>query len=210
MSSESPRRMVLLTILICALIPLLTSCSGQQTNTVAAAPRVVSDANQPAEIDLQGVPNFHKVSDTLYRGAQPTKEGFKELEKSGIKTVVNLRAFHSDRDELKGTNLAHEDIGMVAFLADEKDVVKFLKIVTDPNRTPIFVHCQRGADRTGAMCAAYRVVVQDWPKDKAIEEMTKGDFKFNNLWQNLVTFIRKLDVEKIRQQVGIKTQAVKN
>ncbi|GAF98053.1 unnamed protein product, partial [marine sediment metagenome] len=30
-------------------------------------------------IERPGLPNFHKVSDSLYRGAQPTAEGFREL-----------------------------------------------------------------------------------------------------------------------------------
>jgi hypothetical protein len=38
-----------------------------------------------------GVPNFHQVSERIYRGAQPTTEGFQELAKMGIKTVVDLR-----------------------------------------------------------------------------------------------------------------------
>jgi protein tyrosine/serine phosphatase len=140
----------------------------------------------------------------LYRGAQPTKEGFKQLEKLGVKTVVNLRSFHSDRDEIKDVNLGYEHIYMTAWRAEDEDAVRFLRIVTDPNHTPVFVHCQHGADRTGLMCAIYRIAVQDWSKDEAIEEMTKGGFGFHGLFQNLVDYIHRLDVEKIKQQAGIK------
>src|SRR5690242_20720547 len=38
-----------------------------------------------------GVPNFHRVSERIYRGAQPTPQGFQTLAKMGIKTVVDLR-----------------------------------------------------------------------------------------------------------------------
>jgi protein tyrosine/serine phosphatase len=149
------------------------------------------------------VPNFHKVSDSLYRGAQPTKEGFRQLKKSGIKTVVNLRSIHSDHDKIKDVNLNYERIPMTTWRPEEKDVVRFLKIAADPNLAPVFVHCQRGADRTGMMCAIYRIAVQNWTKDEAIEEMTKGGFGFYSMWQNLIDYIRKLDVEKIRRQAGI-------
>lgn len=54
-------------------------------------------------LEIAGVPNFHKVSEKLYRGGQPTAEGMQQLEKLGIKTIINLRSFHSDRDEIKGT-----------------------------------------------------------------------------------------------------------
>ena len=35
-------------------------------------------------------PNFRKVSDALWRGSQPTREGFRNLETAGVKTIVNL------------------------------------------------------------------------------------------------------------------------
>jgi hypothetical protein len=39
----------------------------------------------------QNLPNFQKVDDHVYRGAQPTNNGFEDLAKSGIETVVDLR-----------------------------------------------------------------------------------------------------------------------
>ena len=47
-------------------------------------------------MDRPGLPNLHQVSDTLYRGAQPTVEGMGELKKLGVKTVISLRAHHND------------------------------------------------------------------------------------------------------------------
>ncbi len=180
----------------------LQSCTnGENLNTALAVGTLTRQ--WATKINLTGVPNFYKVSDNLYRGAQPSEEGFRQLEKSGIKTVVNLRSSHSDRDKLKGTNLNYEHIPMTAWHPEDKDVMRFLKIAADANLTPVFVHCQRGADRTGLMCAIYRVAVQDWGKDEAIEEMTKGNYGFYSIWQNLINYIRKLDIEKIRQQAGI-------
>ena len=154
-------------------------------------------------IKLPGVPNLYKVSGDLYRGAQPTAEGMKQLEKLGIQTVVNLRAFHSDRGELEGTDLSYEHIGTKTWYIEDKDVIRFLKIVTDPNRTPVFLHCQHGADRTGTFSAIYRIAVQGWSKDEAIKEMTRGGFGFHSLWQNLRGYIRDLDIQKIEQKAGL-------
>lgn len=190
---------------ICCYFPACTS--NEHINT-AAAPTM--SHRWAAEINLPGVPNFHKVSDDLYRGAQPSEEGFRQLEKSGIKTVVNLRAFHSDRNKLKATFLNYEHINMTAWHPENEDVVRFLKIATDANLTPVFIHCQRGADRTGTMCAIYRVAVQDWSKDEAIDEMTKGGFEFYSMWQNLIDYIRKLDIEKIRKEAGLETSLTVN
>ena len=154
-------------------------------------------------IELPGLPNLHKVSDDLYRGAQPTADGMKQLKKLGVKTVVNLRSLHSDRDDIKGTGLTYEHINMTPLKIEDKDVVRFLRIVTDSSRTPVFVHCQHGADRTGTMCAIYRIAEQGWSKDEAIEEMTKGGFGFHSIWQNLPDYVRKVDVEEITRNAGL-------
>ncbi len=49
--------------------------------------------------DKPGLRNLHQVSDSLYRGAQPEDEAFAELKGMGIRTVINLRTFSSDRTE---------------------------------------------------------------------------------------------------------------
>ena len=150
------------------------------------------------ELEIPGVKNFHKVSDQLYRGAQPTAEGMVKLRNMGIKTIVSLRSAHSDRDEIGRTPLKYEHIEMKPWEPKDKKVVQFLKISTDPNYTPVFVHCKRGADRTGTMVAAYRVVVQGWPKEHAILEMTKGGFGYYPGFESLVEYIQEFDVLNFR------------
>jgi protein tyrosine phosphatase (PTP) superfamily phosphohydrolase (DUF442 family) len=153
-------------------------------------------------IELPGLPNLYKVSDDLYRGAQPTAEGVQQLKKLGVRTIVNLRLFDFDRDKIKGTGLAYQHIRFMTWYPQDKKVIRFLKIVTDPNNTPVFLHCQRGADRTGAMCAIYRVAVQGWLKTEAIDEMVNGGFAFNRGWMNLIEYIEELDIEDIKRGVG--------
>jgi protein tyrosine phosphatase (PTP) superfamily phosphohydrolase (DUF442 family) len=153
---------------------------------------------------VEGVPNLHIVSTNLYRSAQPNRMGMQNLEKLGVKTVVNLRSFNSDRSELKGTKLQRAHIYMKAWHPEHKEVLEFLRIATDTNRTPVLVHCQHGADRTGTMCAVYRIVVQGWTKEEALREMQTGGFGYHAIWKNLPPWIQKLDVESIRQELGIK------
>lgn len=167
-----------------------------------------SESTRPATwaqpIQMKGVPNLHKVSDALYRSAQPSAEGMNNLKTIGINTVINLRSFHSDRDEIGDTGLAYEHIYMKAWHPEEKEAVRFLQIVTNPRRVPVIVHCQYGADRTGSMCALYRVAVQGWSREEAIEEMTRGGFGFHGTWDNLIRWIKALDAEKIKRRAGIK------
>lgn len=149
-------------------------------------------------MQVEGVPNLHKVSDDLYRSAQPTEEGMKNLKGMGIKKIVNLRSPHSDRDEIGSTGLHLKRIPMEAWDPDEEEAVRFLRIVGDPERTPVLVHCQHGADRTGAMCALHRVAMQGWTKEEAIREMKQGGYGFHGIWENLARWIEERDIGRIK------------
>jgi len=167
-----------------------------------------SATNRPAHwakpIQIKGAPNLHKVSDTLYRSAQPSAEGIRNLKAMGIETVVDLRSFHSDRDEIEDTGLAYEQIYMKAWHPEEEDAVRFLQIVTNAKRSPVIVHCQHGADRTGTMCVLYRVAVQGWSKEEALKEMKDGGFGFHGIWENLIQWINGLDIDRIKRKAGIR------
>ncbi|MDD5139666.1 MAG: tyrosine-protein phosphatase [Verrucomicrobiales bacterium] len=172
-----------------------------------SAPLVSATTNRPASwaqpLVLPGVTNFYRVTTNMYRGAQPTAEGMAQLKAMGIKTVINLRSFHSDKDEVAGTGLKSIRFEVKPWHAEEEDVVGFLKAVTDTNNLPVFVHCQRGADRTGMMCAMYRIVVCGWAKPEAVEEMRQGGYHFSPAWKNLVAFIEKADIAEIKQRAGL-------
>lgn len=188
---------------------LLLLCLAPDVGRLAEA-QSSRPANWATKLDRTGLPNLHKVNDHLYRGAQPTAEGIKELEKLGVKTIVGLRDKHTDKEILGDSKIAFEHIPMNAWHVEEEDVVRFLRIATDKARRPVFVHCQHGADRTGVMCAAYRVVVDGWTKQQAIDEMTKGGFNYHSVWTNLPKFIEKLDVEKVRAKIGLKAKSAKH
>ena len=164
-------------------------------------------ANRPETwaqpVKLSGVPNLYRVSGELYRGDQPSPQGMQNLKDLGLKTIINLRSFHSDRDEIGETGLTYEHIYMKAWHPEEKEAARFLKIVTDPKRTPVLVHCQHGADRTGTMIAVYRIIVQDWSKAEAIREMTEGGFRFHWIWSNLPQWVQELDIDRIKRQAGM-------
>jgi len=145
--------------------------------------------------DIEGLLNFAKISDELYRGQQPERKGFEALKKMGIKTIVSLRAFHSDRPLLKGLGLNYYRISFNTWHAEDEDVLKFLKIIKNPKYHPVFVHCQHGADRTGTMCAIYRIIAQGWSVEDAISEMK--NFGFHEVWANLPVYLRALDADKL-------------
>jgi protein tyrosine/serine phosphatase len=193
---------------------LLTACTGigasvYSADSGAASNPPAKEAKRPDKwavpISRPGLSNFFKVSEDLYRGAKPEAQGFAEMKKLGVKTVVNLETFHSDRERLEESksNLAYEHIFMKAWNAEDEDIVRFLKIVTDKSKTPVFVHCYHGSDRTGTMVAVYRIFIQGWTKEEAIRELKDGGYGFHVMWVNLEDYLKNLDVEKIKKEAGI-------
>ena len=160
-------------------------------------------ANWARKLEGPGLKNCYQVTTNLFRGAQPTAQGMKQLQALGIRTVISLRALHSDKEVLAGSSLKRVRLKMEPWHSDEDEAVFFLKAVMDTNNLPVFVHCERGADRTGTMCAMYRIVVCGWTKEQALDEMKNGGFGFNPVWQDLVTFVEKSDIARIKRRVGL-------
>lgn len=145
--------------------------------------------------DIKGLPNFAKISDALYRGAQPTREGFEELKKLGIRTIINLRAGHSDEKLLKGLGFRYISIPTNTWNLSDRSTARFLKAVLDPQNAPVFVHCQHGSDRTGTMVAVYRMYVQKWKAEEALKELPV--FGFHEIWDNLRAYLKNMDPERL-------------
>jgi len=161
------------------------------------------DTNWAVRIDQSGLPNLYRVTTNIYRCAQPSADGLKAAESLGIKTVISLRAFHSDKDEAESTTLQTVRIRFNTWHPEEEDVVRFLKLITNTNAGPFLVHCQHGADRTGTMVAIYRIAVQGWKKEDAIKEMTEGGFGYHEMWANLIRYLKELDIEALEKKAGL-------
>ena len=178
-------------LLCCAV--LITGC--------AARPAVSPARNwaEPCDTCVAGVANFAKVSPRLWRGAQPTRAGFRNLEAAGVKTIVSLRGW-DDSSLPDGTKVKYVRIPMVPWAPEEAQVVRLIKVLEsalqDHDRWPVFVHCAAGEDRTGYSVAAYRMVLERWTANDAIHEMF--DFGYNPIWSGNPAFLQRLDVERVR------------
>ena len=187
-------------ILIAYFFPLLFAFAAKAEDPAPAAPETSTTQKllTPRD-DVPGVKNFAKVSDGLYRGEQPTAEGFAELKKMGIKTAVNLRSFHSDHSLLAGTGLQYVHFYCQAWHPEDEDVAKFLKVLKDPNNRPVFVHCQHGADRTGMMVAAYRMVEQSWSSEDAARET--HNFGFHMIFTEIQEYLKRFNAAAMAKTV---------
>ena len=172
---------------------------------IFASSGLTAESDRPTSwatpIQRQGVDNFFKITDYLYRSEQPTEEGMKNLERMGIKTVINLRVFHSDFDIIKKTGLLYEEISVKPWHIEDEDVIRVLRIIRKNEKGPFLMHCWRGADRLGLMVAMFRIVEQGWPKDQAIDEMVNGGYGFHETWRNMIEYVKNVDLDKIRKGV---------
>ena len=85
-----------------AIMSLSVAGAVQMSNPASAQQKAAAAPIRPATwavpVALEGAPNLHRVAATFYRAAQPVIAGVPALEKTiGIKTVVSLRAFNSDK-----------------------------------------------------------------------------------------------------------------
>ncbi len=168
-----------------------------QTAAPISAPPAAPAFPLPAhgeKLRITGIPNAGKITETLYRGAQPREVGLSELKILGITTIVDLRgedrekiAWERKRAESLGLRFVHIPVDGWSPPTDEQ-VVQFLSLFRDNPGQKIFMHCHFGDDRTGVFTAVYRMAVEKWPADQALKEMYF--FGFNGFWHpSMKTFV---------------------
>jgi tyrosine-protein phosphatase SIW14 len=119
------------------------------------------------------IARFLKVDEHLYRGGQPTASGFNFLKQQGVKTIINLREENDEEAMVRSLGMNYIHLPMTVTptsrIPDEA-ILKFFKVMNDSANQPVFVHCKRGADRTGAMVGFYRIAVEGWEGARAYKE----------------------------------------
>jgi protein tyrosine/serine phosphatase len=189
---------------LAALLLIPVTAAAQSTGAAAAAPPVTAARNiqWAVPISLEGVPNLHQITPTLYRSEQPTALGMKNLEKLGIRTVINLRFFNNDGKEVEGTSLRTERVKILTWNIDDEHVVEVMRMLRQADNGPFLIHCQHGADRTGLMSAMYRVLEQGWSVDDALAELTGGGYGYHSVWTNILRYVRGADLDKLRAAIA--------
>lgn len=150
------------------------------------------------------LPNFSKVNENLYRGGQPSSEGIKQLAGMGIKTVINFR--DSD-DKMRREKQLVEENGMKFFnphlsnwfKPKDKDIDAIMEMIRDPENQPVFVHCKRGADRTGTVVAVYRMKYDGWDDKQANLEAKKFGIGWWQFWMKdyIHDFYKKMKEDQV-------------
>ncbi|MDH5392944.1 MAG: tyrosine-protein phosphatase [Gammaproteobacteria bacterium] len=172
------------------------------TLTAFAEPRVRPDT-WAAPVIGTDQKNLYQINKGLFRSEQPEREDTDKLQALGIKEVLNLREFHSDKREFRKTTITLHHLKINTDNLNETDLINSLRIIKN-KKGPLLVHCWHGSDRTGTVVAAYRIIFDNWSKQQALDEMINGGYGYHaSLYQNLVTLINEVDVNKIKKALQI-------
>ncbi len=157
-------------------------------------------AKWASPLETHSLGNAYQLDKKVFRSAQPSKRGFAEAKQLGITDVLNLRDKHSDKEEAAGLGLNLHSVRAEADDICLEEIIQALRVMHNAPG-PVLVHCWHGSDRTGAVCAAYRVVFHDWSKEEAIDELVNGGFGYHKRYVNIIRLIQAMDVPATRGKV---------
>jgi protein tyrosine/serine phosphatase len=144
--------------------------------------------------------NLYKINDSVYRSEQPGREGFNFINTLGIKSVLNLRNRHSDAALLNNKELTGYHIKIETKDFSDSEIIESLKIIKTAYK-PILIHCRFGSDRTGVVSAMYRIVFENWTKEKALDELKNGNYGFHKQFKNIPGYIMNVNTDSIKKAV---------
>jgi protein-tyrosine phosphatase len=184
------RVLQLLAIAAASTLPLMPGVSKAKTDPSATTTKRTFAKMAP---DAAGIRRFAEIRPGVTRGGEPYDVGIRYLKDRGYRTVVSFLTNVAESASVvqSGMKYVHIPINSSFFgceLPTDDQVHQFLSVVTDSTRYPIFIHCHAGKDRTGAMSAIYRMEVDGWTPDEAVEEMRS--FGFAGRYKNLLRYVQ--------------------
>ncbi len=140
----------------------------------------------------EGIRNFGKINDSLYRGAQPDAVGIRNLARLGIRSIINLRmtndVWKAEAVEARASGITYTNVPLKGVGRPPHAQVATLLALIESLPAPVFVHCEHGCDRTGTIIACYRIRHGGWPSEAALEEARK--YGLSKHEQGMIEYIR--------------------
>lgn len=122
-------------------------------------------------VDLPGIRNFFRLSDTIFSGAEPSGQaGLETLAELGVRTIVSVdgKAPAAEAAAALGMRYVHVPIQYKGITP--KEMTRLAKTFRDLE-APFFVHCFHGKHRGPAGAAVGRIVRDGAERGIAIAEM---------------------------------------
>jgi uncharacterized protein (TIGR01244 family) len=137
--------------------------------SLAAAPQLQKDT-------IDGIRNYTKVDATIGCAGATDPKAMAAIAGHGYKAVLNLREASESGALIPESKAAAEAAGLtfihVPFKGSAPDDAvadAFLKVVTNTANQPLFINCG-SANRVAALWLVKRMLIDTWPRDKALEE----------------------------------------
>ena len=156
-------------------------------------------------LDVPEVERLFLVEANFYRSAQPAPEGFKALvARKGLRTVVNLRATHSDDALTQGLGLRLFHFGMPAWHIEREDVAAALRTLRSETRAgPTLLHCTLGADRTGLWLRSIGRSTTVGASRKPWRRWNMAILVFTTSGSTSRIFIDQIDLDQLKRDVAV-------
>jgi hypothetical protein len=119
----------------------------------------------------------------LYRSGQLTASQLTEaVQRFGVRTVVNFqlggREMEAERALARKLGIGFVNLPMPGDgFGEESQFRTVLKVIDDPRRQPVLVHCARGTCRTGSAVALCRFERDGWTIQDVAAEMRRQSYR---------------------------------
>jgi protein tyrosine phosphatase (PTP) superfamily phosphohydrolase (DUF442 family) len=169
-----PRRFWLVPLLIFCLVA--SGCMpSAATQPAATQPGSASLSDGNPKVEAAGLHNVYRITDKLYSGSSPDgEEGFRSLEKLGVRTVVSVDGARPDVEvaHRHGMRYVHLPIGYDGMSQDQ--ALRVAKAARDlPG--PVYIHCHHGVHRgPTAAAVAHLALDEKCSVQQAIGEMQRA------------------------------------
>ena len=125
-------------------------------------------------LGIPGVENGYNVDGVVWRSAQPKDAAWPLIARAGCRAILDLNssgdAASQQLDLVHAAGMQYHSLdwsGVLPPCPAEVDVaLAFLHELP----SPILVHCEHGSDRTGTLCAIWRMDHDGWTLEQALDE----------------------------------------
>lgn len=123
-------------------------------------------------------PNRHKISERVWRSAQPLPLQLKKAKELGIRTIINLRGnanattYRLEQESCKQLGMNYVDYKLRSRAAPSQEELLGLRNLFTNVEYPILLHCKSGADRAGLASALYLYWIEGIPLELACKQLS--------------------------------------
>jgi len=164
--------------------------------------------------------NFAMVHKGVYRSGFPTKKNLPFLKKLGVRTIVYLCLEDYPEANLEYLNAMGCQVMQFGVSGNKEPFVdipdsvirKALRVVLDPSRHPLLIHCNKGKHRTGCLVGCLRKT-HSWSMTAIFEEYRMFSYPKSRFMDQ--QFIELFDFslsqeEEEEEEEALKPQSVEN